>query len=70
MKRNRPGPVKRCGNSSRNCLENRYTRPVWMVSKIAAGIAAAITSSASAITMASRRSATVSGIRKPALAAV
>jgi hypothetical protein len=41
-----------------------------MVSNIAAGIAAAITSSASAITMASRRSATVSGIRKPALAAI
>ena len=59
MKRKRPGPVNRCGNSSRNCLENRYTRPVSMVSIIANGIAAAITRSASAVTMVSRRSVKV-----------
>jgi hypothetical protein len=34
MKRMRPGPVNRCGSSSRNCRENRHTRPVSMVSAI------------------------------------
>jgi hypothetical protein len=58
MKRKRPGPVNRCGNSSRNCLENRYTRPFSIVSEIANGIAAAIRRRASAITMVSRRSVT------------
>jgi hypothetical protein len=49
MKRKRPGPVNRCGNSSRNCLENTHTRPVSMLSISANGIAMAITRSASAV---------------------
>jgi hypothetical protein len=56
MNRKRPGPVNRCGNSSRNCLENTYTRPVSMVCTIANGNAVAITSSASTVTKVSRRS--------------
>src|SRR5436190_4208298 len=58
MKRNRPGPVNRCGNSFRNSLEKRYTRPVWRVSLTAYGNAAAITRTASIITMVSCRNLT------------
>jgi hypothetical protein len=39
-----------------NQFKKRYTRPVSRVSTIAYGIAAAITRSASAVTMVSRRS--------------
>jgi hypothetical protein len=46
MKRKCPVPVNRCGNSS-SCRENRYTRPISIVSMIAAGMTATITTSAS-----------------------
>jgi hypothetical protein len=59
MKRKRPGPVNRRGNSSRNCLENTHTRPVSMVSKIPNGNAMAITRNFSTGTIVSRRNITL-----------